>query len=301
MGPYHGWVIAYDARTLKQAGVFNTSPDAEESGIWQGDTGPAADEEGNVYVSTGNGKFDAFSGGHDYGDSVLKLGLTSSGLAVKDYFTPFDEARLNITDADLGSGGPLLVPEQPGSRARLLVVGRQGSGDLCAESRSHGKISRGGQQARDPNDRSERRHHGRSGVLEWAGVLLCERRCTEGFRSGRRSPIAATGCASAAQLTNPATPTVSANGLKDGIIWLLETEGGPAVLRAYEATNVANEIYSSNENSDRDRAGGSCRFAIPTVIDGRVYVGASGEVDVYGLLAVKHAPPTPGGTRRRRH
>jgi len=88
VGPYHGWVMAYDARTLAQTAVFNTSPDSSESGIWQGDAGLAADAEGNVYAVTGNGTFDAASGGRDYGDTVLKLALANGSFAVRDYFTP---------------------------------------------------------------------------------------------------------------------------------------------------------------------------------------------------------------------
>jgi hypothetical protein len=103
--PYHGWVMAYDARTLAQTAVFNTSPEARESGIWQSDTGPAADEDGNIYVATGNGRFTIAEGGRDYGDSLLKLGVRSGSFSVLDYFTPFNEKALNSDDADVGSGG----------------------------------------------------------------------------------------------------------------------------------------------------------------------------------------------------
>jgi len=113
-GPYYGWVLAYEARTLKQTGVFNTSPDSGEAGIWQADAGIAADSEGNVYAVTGNGKFNAASGGHDYGDSVLKLRFAPNSPTVRDYFTPFNESTLNSRDDDLGSSGPVLLPDQPG-------------------------------------------------------------------------------------------------------------------------------------------------------------------------------------------
>src|SRR5207245_8782347 len=93
VGPYHGWVMAYDAHTLAPAGVFNTSPDAEQSGIWAGDAGPAADNDGNVFAATGNGKFDVTSGGHDYGARVLKLGLPPSRLGVRHYSTPFNHRQ----------------------------------------------------------------------------------------------------------------------------------------------------------------------------------------------------------------
>ena len=114
--------MAYDAHTVAQTAVLNTSPDAEESGIWQSDNGPAADEQGNVYPAAGNGRFTVAAKGRDYGDSVLKLGLARGGFEVLDYFTPFNERVLNSQDDDLGSGGPVLLPAQPGD-PRLLVVG----------------------------------------------------------------------------------------------------------------------------------------------------------------------------------
>jgi len=123
VGPYHGWVMAYDARTLAQTAVFNTSPDAEESGIWQSDNGPAADDQGNIYAATGNGVFSAAANGRDYGDSLLKLGLANHSLNVLDYFTPFNEKSLNREDDDLGSGGPMLLPPQRGASSGLVLVG----------------------------------------------------------------------------------------------------------------------------------------------------------------------------------
>jgi hypothetical protein len=109
-GPYHGWLIAYDAHTLHQTAAFNTSPDESQSGIWQSDMGPAGDESGAVYVATGNGKFDAASGCSDYGDSLLKLEFQGGALTARDFFTPPDEKRLDANDLDLGSGGPVLLP-----------------------------------------------------------------------------------------------------------------------------------------------------------------------------------------------
>ena len=120
-GPYHGWVVSFDASTL-QVGVFNTSPDSGESGIWQSDTGIAADRDGAVYAVTGNGRFDAAAGGRDYGDSVIKLAFRNGVLGVADYFTPFDEDRLNRDDIDLGSGGPVLLPDQTGPHPHLVVA-----------------------------------------------------------------------------------------------------------------------------------------------------------------------------------
>ena len=135
-GPYHGWVMAYDARTLKQLAVLNTSPDANDGGVWQSDTGPASDSAGNIFLATGNGRFDAATGGRDYGNSVLELRADSKGLTIADYFTPFNQGALDNIDADVGSGGPVLLPGQPGAHPHLLLAGGKG-GTLYVIDRDH--------------------------------------------------------------------------------------------------------------------------------------------------------------------
>src|SRR5262249_11433893 len=128
-GPYHGWVISYNATTLQQNGVWNSSPNAGLGGIWQAGAAPATDKQGNIYVATGNALFDANRGGLDYGDSVVRLASSGNELQVVDYFTPYDQAFLNDNDIDLGSGGPVLLPTQPvGSPHQhlLTVAGKEG-------------------------------------------------------------------------------------------------------------------------------------------------------------------------------
>lgn len=122
VSPYHGWVMAHDPRTLKQLPVFNTSPG--ESGICERDTGPAADELGNVYISTGNGLFDASSQhGLDYGDTLLKLNLKGNRLVVGDYFTLANQRELNSTDGDLGREGQCFCRlQEKGTRPGLSLV-----------------------------------------------------------------------------------------------------------------------------------------------------------------------------------
>jgi hypothetical protein len=283
VGPYHGWVMAYDSATLKQRGVFNVSPDAAEGGIWLGDTGPAADEQGNVYVPTGNGKFDGPTG-RDYGDSVLKLTLDGGNLVLSDFFTPFNQQELNAEDNDIGSGGPVLLP------SHLLVVAGKG-GTIYVLDRDHmGKFHTGD----DTHAVQTLRFRGEGyfgapaywnghvfslSSNDWPRDLLLDH--------GRLVPH---GMASGPRYIDPgATPTVSANGPKDSVLWILASKGWrspdqPAVLHAYDASNIAKHLYSSDENRARDQAGLCLRFAIPTVVNGRVYVGAKREVDVYGLL-----------------
>jgi hypothetical protein len=291
VGPYHGWVMAYDARTLKQLAVFNTSPNAGESGIWQSDTGPAADEEGNVYVSTGNGVFDVWPRhGQDYGDSLLKLKLAGDRLLVKDYFTPQNEQTLNSSDSDLGSGGPVLLPDKTGARSAGLVFGGK-EGVLYEVDPKH----MGGLQKANNAElvRNMPLSDGIFGAAAyWHGQLytfasedflkqftVSDGRVAQAYsaRSKQRSSFSG------------GTPTISANGDRDGVVWIVETrawnQGGTrAILSAYDATNVAKQLYSSDENPARDQAIMAVRFAIATVANGRVYVGGVNAVTVYGLL-----------------
>ena len=288
VGPYHGFVMAYDAQTLKQTAVLNTSPDAGEGGIWQSDNGPAADEEGNVYVGTGNGKFTIAANGRDYGDSLLKL--DGHTLGVRDYFTPFDERDLNAHDMDVGSGGPLLLPAQSGEHPHLLLIAGKG-GMLYVLDRDHlGKI----QPASDRQ--AVQVIHLRGGAYSapayWNGhvYFLASGDYLLDFTVQRGKLSARPAVMGEQRFENPgATPAVSANGTRNAIVWLIETKvwngrDRPAVLHAYDALNVAHELYSSEENAARDRAGKTLRFTVPTVMNGRVYVEAKGKVEVYGLL-----------------
>ncbi len=291
VGPYHGWVMAYDPRTLVQLAALVTSPDADDAGIWQSDTGPAADSAGNVFLSTGNGAFDAASaGGRDYGDSVLRLALNGGALAIRDWFTPSDQAKLNAEDGDLGSGGPLLLPDQPGAHRHLLVLGGKGGGLYVVDRDTMGKYRPGNNphavQAFDTGKSifgAAAYWNGHVYAL-WSDDVLKDFALRDGRLSAKPVAHAPT------TFTDPgATPTVSANGERDGIVWVIETRAWraadrPAVLRAYDAANVARELYDSEQRPERDRAGTALRFTVPTVADGRVYVGAKGELDVYGLL-----------------
>lgn len=291
VSPYHGWVMAYDARTLKQLAVFNTSPDAGESGIWQSDTGPAADDQGNIYVSTGNGLFDVEpSHGRDYGDSVLKLKLNGHQLSVIDYFTPANEQELNSTDGDLGSGGPVLLPDNSGTRLAGLVFGGK-QGVLYDIDPNH----MGGLQKR-PNPGLVENIPLSDGIYGtaafWNGRLytFASADSVKQFAvTNGRVAQAYSSRSNERSLFSGGTPTISANGNRDGIVWVVETrawnEGGTrAILRAYDAANVAKHLYSSDENPARDRASEAVRFVIPVVANGRVYVGGMNAVTVYGFL-----------------
>ncbi len=288
--PYHGWVMTYDAHSLKQTGVFNTSPDSGDGGIWQSDTTPAADHDGNVFVLTGNGVFTASAGGRSYGDSVLKLKVTKNGLSLRDFFTPFNEEEMNRNDLDLGSGGPMLIPPQPPSNRTLLITAGKGDAIYVLDPEHLG-----GYNKADNHQILQTLHDCGSGAYAapayWNGSVyyLCSGTTLKQFsvhRDGLRLERQAN---QAEPFTGDgATPTVSGNGIADGIVWAIEChqpKTSVAILHAYDASDVSRpELYNSNQ-WPRDYAGRAVRFAIPTVANGRVYVGAEKEIDVYGKLA----------------
>ena len=284
--PYHGWVMAYDPQTLAQKAVLNVNPDGSEAGIWLSDTGPAVDSEGNLYVPTGNGTFDATSGGRDYGDSVLKL--DGSSLAVRDYFTPFDQADILAGDSDVGSSGPTLLPDQPGPHRHLLLQPTKHSILYVIDRDQMGKFH-------TDRDAIVQRIHmageGLGAMAYWNGQayfaanndLLCD----YAIKNGQLTLHAS----SAMKFANPlATPTVSSDGNRNAIVWAVATKiwNGPetthAVLYAFDATKLGPPLYTSEQNAARDRAAMAARFVIPVVIRGRVYFGTRSEVEVYGLL-----------------
>lgn len=284
--PYHGWVMAYDAQTLAQKAVLNVTPDGSEAGIWLSDTGPAADANGNVFVPTGNGSFDAGSGGRDYGDSVLKL--DGSTLTIRDYFTPHDQSRISEADADVGSSGPLLLPDQTGTHRHLLLQPTKDSTIYVIDRDRMGtyhpdhdefvqilKITGGGYGA----------------MSYWNGHIFFAASDDELRDYSLKDGQLSVNATATTKFQNPgATPSVSANGNKDGVVWAIATktwngpDNKPAVLYAFDASNLGKPIYSSDENPERDRAAMAARFVIPVVVNGRVYFGTRSEVEVYGLL-----------------
>jgi hypothetical protein len=289
LGDHHGWMMAYDAKTLSRLGAFSVTPDGTEGGIWQGGGGPAADADGSVYVATGDGSFDVTSGGRNFGDSVLKFG--SPTLAVADYFTPFNQASLEAVNGDLGSGGTMLLPDQAVGPVRLMVAGgKQGFVYLL------NRDSLGGFQVGQDSQIVQ------SFPVGACGAGACGMFGTPAYFNDSVYIAAAHDRLKAFALKNGnltlsnqsastfrwpgATPVVSADGATDGIVWTLETNGSgaPAVLRAHAAANVSLELYSSAQNPARDAPGRAIKFSVPTVFNGRVYVGTQGQVSVYGLL-----------------
>lgn len=295
VGPYHGWVMAYDAKTLAQVAVFNASPDGGEAGIWQGQAGLAADASGHIFAVTGNGTFSAnTAAGRDYGNTILNLTIDGNAFTVRDYFTPHNEKELTAKDLDLGSGGPVLLPSRAGNRPNLVVAGGKGGTIYVVDRDRMGRYPVAGSAGRDDHAAQTLPVHGMvmGAPAVWNGHLyyFCSDDVLRDYAVLPGSQPLRLASQGSVSFTDPgATPVVSSKGSRNGIVWVIETKGWrspdrPAVLHAFDAGNVAHELYSSEQNASRDRAGRALRFAMPTVADGRVYVGAKGEIDVYGVL-----------------
>jgi hypothetical protein len=285
--PYHGWVFAYNATTLQQSAVFNTTPNGKDGGIWQGGTAPSVDSSGNIYVVTGNGTFDVNTGGTDYGDSVMKLS-TATGISVSDYFTPNNQAALSSADLDLGSGGILLLP---GTHFAVLD-GKQGMIYLLDQTKLGGFNSSkdqvlqefSGTAQQHANNPSPAYWNGPAGqlVYYWTASDVLKAFLFNGT-SFQTTPVAQN---TAQQTPAAGAISLSANGAAagSGIIWGTSGETG-GMLRAFDASNVSTELWNSNQNSVRDGLGNYTKFAVPVPVNGKVYVPTtSGYLAVYGLL-----------------
>lgn len=303
--PYHGWVIAYNKSTLQQSAVWVDTPNGTRGGIWASGTGLASDTAGNVFLASGNGTFDTSGSPIDFGDSLLKLTLGSSGLMVADYFTPYNQLTLEDNDEDLGSGGALLLPDQPGSYPHEAIgAGKQGSIYLLNRDNM-------GHYNPDNNSQIVQEIDGQIGGIfglpaywnnnvYFAGVVNTLKQFTLSNGLLSSAPVAS----STVSFGFPSpTPSISSNGASDGIVWLLQTDafrnGSNEILYGFDATNVANVLYSSNQNPVRDNPGGAVKFAVPTIANGKVYVGAAGQLSIFSVVPPEAASPVfspAGGT-----
>jgi hypothetical protein len=313
-GPWHGWLFAYNASTLARTAVFISTPNGPsggQGGIWMSGSGIAADSSGNIFIATGNGSYDAT----DVGDSIVKL--NGSALTLSDYFTPFNQNNLQSKDFDLGSGGVLLLPDQPGAHPHELIQAGKGGQELDQTTSLGGIIyvvDRDQMTANnvhfcssncnntDPEIVQEIQNVGN---LPWLWAMPAYWNNTVYFWGSSNDVLKAFTLTNGQLGKSPsssstmssgfpgATPSISANGNSNGIVWAIETDdfgppaqtvAGPAILRAFDATNVGKELYDSSQMSSRDQAGKAVKFAVPTIANGKVYIGTQTEVDVYGLI-----------------
>lgn len=303
--PYHGWIMAYDVNTLRQRAVWISTPDGEQGAIWQGGAAPAGDSLGNVYFTTGNGTFDLDIDGNDYGDSIVKLGPVHNGtVAVADYFTPFNQAYLQQKDQDLGAGGPVLLPDNASKLIPHLMVQIGKSGTLYLVNRDN----MGGYNTLGDTQIVQSILKAASGYGAWmTPVWWNSRLYISGGGDVVKSYLFHANTGKFALLPSSAattifnfpgsTPSLSSNGPSNGILWALQEDAakdkGPAVLHAYDALNLANELYNTNQNLTRDNPGNAVKFAVPTIANGKVYVGGEMTLAVFGLLPVSTTGQSP--------
>jgi hypothetical protein len=289
--PWQGWLFAYDATTLvKKFGIPVTDPTTGNNGggIWQAGAGPVIDASGNVYIVTGNGTFDPPNG--NYGDAVVKLSPTGTLL---DYFAPHEQATLQANDIDLGSSAAMVLPDAVGSAAHphlLLATGKIGKLYLLDQS-NLGQFHTSDQvvQAVVVAYNTTNLDGGIFGQpAYWNGnIYVVEVSDFLRQYSIANATLTYTSLASGTYSLRGATPAVSANGTSGGVVWVLDLSAwqtnGPAVLKAYDATNLGNLLYSSPV-SGAGAAGAAVKFTVPTVANGKVYVGTQGQLSVFGWL-----------------
>jgi hypothetical protein len=322
--PYHGWLLGYNASNVQQQlSVFNTTPNGlngADGGIWAGGGAPAVDSGGDVYVSTGNGVFDQGAGmamENDYGDSVLRLtpvaGNTPNGenLQLDGYFTPDTEATLEVNDYDLGSGGVVLLPDQTVGPVHLLVeLGKDGVVYL---------INRDNMGTFQPNNNSQIPQYFNGTGAFWGTAAFWQNSlyfagASDFLKQLSFDPGTGFNTTASSKSTQvygfpDVSPSVSSQGASNGIVWAIDAGlygyaspnaaggiicyrvpvpaacTGPAILRAYDATNLMQEYWNSTQAaSKRDQAGNAVKFVPPTIANGKVYVSTRTEIDVYGLL-----------------
>jgi hypothetical protein len=299
--PYQGWLMGYDAATLIQKFAWSSvvAGSTNRGGVWQGGTGPAVDASGNVYVETGNGVFD---GTNNFSDSAVKLSPTGS---VLDWFTPFDQSTFAANDIDLGSAGLIILPDAVASAAHqhlALATGKVGILYLLDISQPNpgqtkmGKFnSVSNQDVQEvipvPPPNTTNLDGGIFGsAAYWNGNLY-----VTGVNYPLNQFVISNGSISTPAFAvssnkfplRGATPAVSASGTTNGILWILDLTAwqtnGPAILDAYDATNVSKLLFSSPK-SGPGAAGNAVKFTVPTVANGKVYVGGQNSFAVFGLL-----------------
>ncbi len=318
-GPWHGWVLVYNETTLQRTAQFCTSPNGYGDGIWGAGAGFPIDTvsaNGRAFLATGNGDFTSYpplNNSVDYGESILRFDLSNGGFAISDAFTDYNQSALTAGDDDQGSGGVLMLPDQPGAHPHLLVqVGKEGR--ILVINRD-GLGGYAGSNA-GSNTNAVQDITGALGAYSglwstpayWNGnvYMWAENDALKMFPITNGALARTPSSQSSASSTFPgATPVVSSNGTQNGIVWALMTDAftsnGSSVLYAFNANNVAQELYDSNQNSNRDNPGQAIKFTVPVITNGKVYVGAGGQVDVYGLLGGEQQAPAPaispaGGT-----
>ena len=304
--PYDGWLMTYNKTTLAQTGVLDFVPNGNEAAPWNAGAGPGADAAGNVYLSLGNGTFDTTLNGQgfpaqgDYGNALVKVSPPANGLQVTDYWTMYNSNSESSVDTDLGSGGAMLLPDVTdgsGKVRHLLVAAGKDHNIYVADRDNMGKF--------DPNSNATLYQElpGALGGGEWSSPAYFNGRVYYGSVGQVLQSFQVSGAkllGSPTQSTSTTfgypgtTPSVSANGTASGIVWATENSN-PAVLHAYDAGNLATEFYNSNQAANgRDQFGTGNKFIAPMIANGKVYVGTTNSVGIFGFVPQVAAPLADG-------
>jgi hypothetical protein len=292
--PYHGWVIGYDAQTLQQVGVFNTTPNARQGGIWMGGAGLAADAAGAIYCITGNGAFDTVGSPSNFGDTFLKL-LQTTNLTVADYFTPFNQATMDTLDEDLGSSGALVLPDSVGNithphllvgcskLGKMYLIDRDNMGHFNAANDSQivQVVQFFSSQPGSPHFFGAPAFFNNRLYVQGVGEFLKAYAFTNGQLNA--SPISQ---ATEVLGFRGATPSISSDGLTNGIVWqLAPTASVNPSFRAYNAENLSQKLYDSYLSSQAGLPDvlSFVKFVVPTIANGKAYLGTKDSVAVFGL------------------
>ena len=298
---YHGWTIGYNANDVsQQTGVYNNTPNGSDGGIWMTAGGISADNLGHLFTAAGNGTFDVNTSGSDYGDTVQRLDISATGIAPGDWFAPSDQAYLADNDLDFGTVTPLLF-DDPGSITPHLLATADKPGNVYLlnrdalgsyDSGSHGPNSLNGDIQDFPTPGTlfnsfgyfnQRLYVGSGQSAFMAYNYNPGTATTAGFLDTTPS-MSTTHVFGAIWSTGGMQPVFSANGTADAIVWGLDLSGNNGILFAFDANNLATELFNSTTNQSRDQAPAAVKFTHPVVANGRVYVGGQSQVAVYGLL-----------------
>jgi len=293
--PYTGWIMGFDQSTLAQVSVLNVTPNGSEGSVWMSGAGLAADSSGNIFLLDANGTFDSaldangFPGQGDFGNAFLKISTGNRQLSVADYFEMFNQGAENGSDEDLGSGGALVLPdlEDSSNQTRHLAVGAGKDSNIYVVDRdAMGKF----------NPSTNNIYQELQGALSGSVLSMPAYFNNTVYYGAAGDNIKAFAISNAQLASTPAsqtnnafgypgaTPSISANGMGNSILWAAEN-GGAAVLHAYDATNLSRELYNSNQASGgRDQFGAGNKFITPMITNGKVYVGTTNGVGVFGLL-----------------
>ena len=294
ISPYTAWIMGYNQTTLAQTSILNLTPNGFEGSIWQSGGGLAADASSNIYALIANGTFDTtldangFPNKQDYGNAFVKVSTTGGTLKVADYFNMSNTVSESGADTDLGSGGPMVLPDgNYGTGSALhLAVGAGKDGNIYVVDRGNmGKWNASANNVYQELDNAV--PNGVWGVPAYFNnaVYYCDVNATLKSFSISSGKLSSTPVQTGASFTYPGIlPSVSANGTSNGIVWGIENTG-TAVLHAFKADDLTQELYNSDQaSSGRDHFGSGNKFITPMIADGKVFAATTNSVAVFGLL-----------------